>query len=139
MTGLADAIVALEAACFEGGAWTAEQVAGSLGSPGAVAVTVGPDAYAFGKRVLDEVELYRIGVRPLARRRGLGTRVLSSFEESARSQGATVLHLEVRADNAPAIALYARHGLQECGRRPRYYSDGCDAVWMSVSLTCSRD
>jgi ribosomal-protein-alanine N-acetyltransferase len=31
--------------------------------------------------------------------------------------------LEVRAGNVAALALYARAGFQECGRRKRYYAD----------------
>ena len=31
------------------------------------------------------------------------------------------LTLEVRASNAPAIALYRKHGFQEAGRRKNYY------------------
>ena len=31
------------------------------------------------------------------------------------------LTLEVRAGNAPAIALYRKHGFQEAGRRKNYY------------------
>jgi ribosomal-protein-alanine N-acetyltransferase len=30
----------------------------------------------------------------------------------------------VRADNAPALALYARHGFQELSVRRRYYQPG---------------
>ena len=33
------------------------------------------------------------------------------------------LTLEVRASNAPAIALYRKHGFQEAGRRKDYYRD----------------
>jgi ribosomal protein S18 acetylase RimI-like enzyme len=39
--------------------------------------------------------------------------------------------LEVRADNAGALALYHAHGFLEAGRRPRYYADGADAVLMT--------
>ena len=39
--------------------------------------------------------------------------------------------LEVRADNGGALALYARLGFDEVGRRRRYYPDGGDAVLMT--------
>ena len=137
-SGLMEMIVDLEAACFGATAWTSQQVAGSMHGDGAVVLAVGPDAYALGQIVLDEVELYRIGVRPSARRHGLGARTLAAFAEIAIDRGATVLHLEVRADNDPAIGLYIRHGMVRSGRRPRYYPDGCDALWMSMRLARSR-
>jgi len=128
------ALVALERACFGDGAWSEEQVSSSARTEGGVAVRVGEDAYALGKVVLDEVELYRIGVRPAARRGGLGRSTLMAFEAAARAKGAATLHLEVRADNVAAIELYRRRGMQQLGRRPRYYRDGCDAVLLSVDL-----
>ena len=136
--GLMEAIVDLEAACFGETAWTTQQVAGSLDGEGVVAVAVGPHAYALGRLVLDEVELYRIGVRPTERRRGLGARTLAAFEALAIDLGATVMHLEVRADNAPAIGLYTQRGMIRSGRRAGYYPDGCDALWMSMRLSASR-
>ena len=135
MKALVDQVVALETACFGDGAWSRDQVASSVGREGAVVVTVGTHAYALGHAVVDEVELYRIGVRPTARRQGLGARTLAAFEAAARHKGATTMHLEVRADNAPAIGLYIQRGMTELGRRPRYYRDGCAAVLMSVPLT----
>jgi len=38
--------------------------------------------------------------------------------------------LEVRADNAAAIALYERLRFRAISTRPRYYPDGTDALVM---------
>ena len=42
--------------------------------------------------------------------------------------------LEVAADNAAALALYAAEGFTTAGRRSRYYSDGRDALiqWLEL-------
>lgn len=48
---------------------------------------------------------------------------------AARSGGPQIA-LEVREDNAPAIALYEKTGFIRAGRRRRYYPDGTDALVM---------
>ena len=70
------------------------------------------------------------------RRRGFGARLLSQLLESARALGALTVHLEVRASNEAAQALYRRFGFRRTGRRRGYYA--CppeDAVLMSLNLT----
>jgi ribosomal-protein-alanine N-acetyltransferase len=56
----------------------------------------------------------------------------------AAAQGATRLFLEVADDNAAALALYARAGFSEAGRRPGYYArpDGGrqDALILALNL-----
>jgi ribosomal-protein-alanine N-acetyltransferase len=42
--------------------------------------------------------------------------------------------LEVRADNGPALAFYARTGFAEIHRRRRYYRDGTDAIVLELDL-----
>jgi len=124
----------LELACFGRGAWTRDQLTASLASERTIVATLATDAYALGQIVVDELELFRIGVRPSARRRGLGQQMFAEFARKAVTMGAAVLHLEVRADNLPALTMYRQLGLQELGRRPRYYADQCDAVLMSMPL-----
>ena len=46
----------------------------------------------------------------------------------ARATAAIALRLEVRYDNAPAIALYEKLGYREFGRYPGYYADGAEAL-----------
>lgn len=75
--------------------------------------------------IAGEVELHDIVVDVAARGRGLGRRLLAALLAEA---GAQPVFLEVRADNVPARALYARAGFSETGIRRRYYADGTDAV-----------
>jgi [ribosomal protein S18]-alanine N-acetyltransferase len=76
----------------------------------------------------DEAEILTFGVVPEARRRGHGGSLLREAIGAARAKGAGAMFLEVAAGNAPALALYAREGFAEVGRRRRYYSDGADAL-----------
>ena len=46
------------------------------------------------------------------------------------------LTLEVRAHNAPAIALYGKHGYRVAGRRKNYYEKPTeDALLMTLNLS----
>ncbi|MBH8581751.1 ribosomal protein S18-alanine N-acetyltransferase [Halomonas pacifica] len=86
-----------------------------------------------------EAELQAITVSPRARRRGLARLLLESVVETARGWGSERLLLEVRAGNAPALALYRAAGFTEDGRRRGYYPGVAgapreDAVLMSLAL-----
>jgi [ribosomal protein S18]-alanine N-acetyltransferase len=80
--------------------------------------------------VSDISELQRIAVDATHRRTGLATGLLERAVDLARGAGADRLLLEVREDNAGAIAFYTARGFAEIDRRPRYYRDGGTAVVM---------
>jgi ribosomal-protein-alanine N-acetyltransferase len=73
--------------------------------------------------------LMNIAVEPAARRHGLGSMLLEEMLERAGHD--EPITLEVRASNAPAIALYEQFGFRAAGTRRRYYADtGEDALIM---------
>lgn len=76
----------------------------------------------------DIARLYSIAVDPAVRGRGLGAALLADAEAGAAARGATRLRLEVREDNAAAIALYRGRGYAVFGRYAGYYADGADAL-----------
>ena len=52
-----------------------------------------------------------------------------------RERGLSFLTLEVRAGNAPAIALYEKNGYARVGRRPGYYDHPKeDAILMTYLI-----
>ncbi|WP_243303837.1 GNAT family N-acetyltransferase [Geothrix oryzisoli] len=75
-----------------------------------------------------EAELLRIAVASEARGQGLGRAVLEACQRELAGEGLVHLFLEVRPTNLAAIRLYERCGWEPCGCRPRYYSDGEDAL-----------
>jgi ribosomal protein S18 acetylase RimI-like enzyme len=81
-----------------------------------------------------EAELVRIAVAPEARGHGFGRTLLELCQAALAAEGIRELHLEVRASNAAAQALYRRCGWREVGRRPGYYRDGEDALLFSRHL-----
>ncbi len=77
-----------------------------------------------------EAEVHTIGVDPACHRGGIGTLLLRALLAEAGKRGGPVF-LEVRTDNAPAIALYEKHGFHIIGLRKNYYQpSGADAFTM---------
>ena len=84
--------------------------------------------HATASVVGDIAELQRIAVDRTHRRHGLASELLDAVVAAAREGGADRLLLEVREDNAGALAFYAARGFVEVDRRRRYYRDGANAL-----------
>jgi len=83
----------------------------------------------------DQAEILTVGVVPAAQRQGLARAMLAELYAAAVRRGARELFLEVRVDNAAAIALYAAEGFADIGRRRGYYEHGrVDALVMRRTL-----
>ena len=81
--------------------------------------------------VLDEGYIDNVAVDPAWRRQGIADALIGAFVRFGEANLA-FLTLEVRASNAPAIALYEKYGFYEVGRRKNYYDDPKeDAVLMT--------
>lgn len=92
-------------------------------------------AYAFLRRVADELHLLKIAVTPARRGQGIATRLLRRCFAISAKQGATSVHLEVRSSNTPAIELYLKLGFEVIGRRHKYYANTQeDALLMMKNL-----
>ncbi len=140
-------VAALEAAVMGTDAWNETLVADELGRADRVwwaayaadpkmplsaeALLVG---YAGGWVVDGDLQILKVGVDPAWRRHGIARVLLARVADDARNLGARTSSLEVRAANAGAQALYAALGYETLGRRPRYYSDGEDALIMRGPL-----
>ena len=72
--------------------------------------------------------LYTIAVSAEFQRRGLARLLLAAAETNALCRGCRTMRLEVRADDAGAVALYESSGYRLFGRRPRYYDNRIDAL-----------
>jgi [ribosomal protein S18]-alanine N-acetyltransferase len=119
--------------------WSESSLASTLRDAGAIALVVrgaaAPLGFALVRGAADEIEVLLVVVAPPARRRGIGRALLRAA--LARAPAARVAHLEVRASNAAAIALYEALGFVAVGRRPRYYEGGEDALSMRCQLVGS--
>ena len=128
----------LERACFTP-PWTEKQLAEDLDNELLTLLAAeGADGTLLGygevRTVVDEGTLERIAVAPQYRRRGVAEAILRRFLQDGREKLA-FLTLEVRAGNAPAIALYEKLGFRVVGRRKNYYRElHEDALLMTVEF-----
>jgi ribosomal-protein-alanine N-acetyltransferase len=134
------AVWAIETAAFAD-PWSREAFQALLGMP-QVAWTVATtsDGTVVGYCILllagVEGDVANIATAPGWRGRGVAHQLLAEACRTARRRGGEALFLEVREGNAPARALYARHGFQPVGRRRAYYRDPVeDALVLRRSLT----
>lgn len=76
------------------------------------------------------LRIVSLGVAAQARRRGVARRLLVQSVDYARRLGLETIHLEVRADNLAARALYRKFGFDEVAELPDYYDTGEHGVRM---------
>ncbi len=86
----------------------------------------------------EDAEILTVGVVPFRRREGVAGLLLDALEAHGAGLGVTAVFLEVRVDNAGAIALYERRGYERVGTRRGYYEHGrVDAALMRRDLTAA--
>lgn len=78
----------------------------------------------------------RICVNENYRNKGIGKALLDKMVEVCKKEKERVdyITLEVRVSNTNAISLYKKNGWIEIVKKPHYYSDGEDAIYMVRSL-----
>ena len=117
-------IAALEKICFSD-PWSERSIASELDNKLAfwlVAVEgESVTGYIGSQTVMDETDMMNVAVHPDFRRQGIAEALVSGLVEHLKAMGSHCLTLEVRASNAPAIALYEKLGFAEIGRRKNYY------------------
>ena len=77
--------------------------------------------YIGSQTVIEETDMMNVAVHPDFRRQGIAEALVNGLVEHLKAMGSRCLTLEVRASNAPAIALYEKLGFTEIGRRKNYY------------------
>ncbi|HIY83604.1 MAG TPA: tRNA (adenosine(37)-N6)-threonylcarbamoyltransferase complex transferase subunit TsaD [Candidatus Rubneribacter avistercoris] len=117
-----------------GGKGSLLQVGGDDAAASSASQLVG---YAGGWIVDGGVQILKVGVHPAWRRRGIARELLARVAADARDLGASACSLEVRAGNEGARAFYESLGFRSLGVRPRYYSDGEDALILEGPLPLS--
>jgi [ribosomal protein S18]-alanine N-acetyltransferase len=136
------AMMALEKRAATAAHWSAEQYdrVFSNGAPSRVLLIVEEEstlqAFVAGRVLDQEWEIENLAVAALARRRGLGSRLLGEFIEMARSRHAEAVFLEVRESNLAARRLYEKWAFVESRRRKRYYREPDeDAIIYQLSFS----
>ena len=136
-------VAALERECFSH-PWTEAMLEDELYNPQASFLVAedgegGVLGYAGLHVVLDEGYIDNIAVEEPARKHGVASALLDVFCRFG-AVNLAFLTLEVRASNAPAIALYKKYGFQEVGLRPNFYSAPReDAIIMTREFPQNQD
>ncbi len=130
LAGLAE----IERACFHA-PWSENALREELGK-GIFLVAVDtqgtPIGYVGCQTVLDEGYITNVAVLPQYRRCGVARALLQTLAQHAQAQALCFVTLEVRASNAPAIALYTEAGYVPVGKRKNFYRAPTeDAVLMT--------
>ena len=117
-------VAELEKICFSD-PWSENSVASELNNKLAfwlVAEEEGRVAGYIGSQTCgDETDMMNVAVHPDFRRRGIAEALVNGLVKELKAMESHCLTLEVRASNAPAIALYEKLGFTEIGRRKNYY------------------
>ena len=118
------AVAQLEALCFSD-PWSERSVASELKNPLALWLVAEEDGVVAGyigsQTVPPESDVMNVAVYPQFRRRGIAEALVLALCQELAKAGNESLTLEVRASNAPAIALYEKLGFTQVGLRKNYY------------------
>ena len=71
--------------------------------------------------VLDECDICNVAVKADFRDRGVGKALVNDIIDFAKETKKSVVMLEVRRSNAPAVALYEKLGFVKVGERKNFY------------------
>ena len=85
-------------------------------------------AFAIGRKLMDEFEILNLVVDEAFRGIGLGSMLMSVMRDHAVTAGCSAWILEVKESNKEARRLYERFGLENEGKRPGYYEDTGEAA-----------
>lgn len=138
-----DRVVAIEVGAY-GHPWSRANFVDSLAAGHDARVLTDdqdqPIGYSIVMHGVDEHHLLNLTVERGCQRRGLGRHLLQAVINTAQRAGVGAIWLEVRAGNAPALALYRSAGFVGTGLRRGYYparNGREDAVLMSLSWVAS--
>jgi [ribosomal protein S18]-alanine N-acetyltransferase len=96
---------------------------------------IGFAVMSFGE---ERAHLVLLAVRPACQRRGIARRLAQWLIQSATTAGIASIHVELRAQNEAAYALYRALGFAETLRLPGYYRGRETAVRMMRMLRVTR-
>lgn len=77
--------------------------------------------YCLYQVVFEQAEILRIGTHPDYQRQGIASQLFATLNNELINNKVESLLLEVRADNAPALALYERQAFAVIHTRKNYY------------------
>lgn len=117
-----------------GWSYQPRRIAELIRDPDVAALVARDAAHTAGFAIMsfgdERAHLVLLAVHPSRRRRGIARRMLGWLVDSATTAGMASIHVELRADNVAAYAMYEAAGFAETFRVPRYYRGRETAVRM---------
>jgi ribosomal-protein-alanine N-acetyltransferase len=129
----AAALAAIHAQAFPDDPWSELSFSRLLEQPGVAGFIDERGGIVLLRCVADEAEILTIGVT--TPRLGIGGALMKTAIAHAQGQHAATLHLEVAETNTAACAFYEDLGFKQTGRRRNYYSNGADALLLSLLIS----
>lgn len=86
-------------------------------------------------QTFDSATICQIAIHPEIQRRQLGSALMDEIINDCIAKKVRTLTLEVRKSNAKAQSFYKKQGFKEELIKPKYYSNGEDAIYMSFEVT----
>lgn len=82
--------------------------------------------------VLDEAQIINVATSPEFRSRGYAREVIFSVLNECKKRGITLISLEVRESNVPAIELYTSFGFTIEGKRKDFYKNPRENAFVMI-------
>ena len=82
----------------------------------------------------DSGTICQIAVHPDIRHSGIGSELMKEVINDAKAKKVNTLTLEVRESNINAINFYQKHGFYISHKKPGYYDNGEDAIYMILEV-----
>jgi [ribosomal protein S18]-alanine N-acetyltransferase len=127
-------VIAIEESVFPDTAWSSAQFWSELAQDDRAYLVMEQSGRiaAYGGVMVrpPTADIQTIAVDSDHRGRGIARDLLERLLATAEERGCSEVLLEVRADNAAAIALYESEGFAAIARRTSYYGPGLDALIM---------
>lgn len=120
-----DDIESIEHECFSI-PWTREQLLSEFPDERHIFIVAEDEegnavGYVGLTHIIDEGYISNVAVTSKVRRQGIADMLIDELEARAKELKLAFMTLEVRESNAPAIALYSKHGFVPVGLRKNYY------------------
>jgi len=137
-----DELFSIETECFKKEAFTRQQIARLLTDYSCIGIIAKENSQVVGfciasiyyERSSMVGHILTIDVLPAFRRKDIGARLLQEIEGLLRNKSAKSMCLEVREDNAAAMALYQKMGYSRIGKLRNYYGNA-HGIYMGKQLT----
>lgn len=85
-------------------------------------------------KTFDSATITQIAIHPYLQRHQLGSALMDEIINDCYAKRVRTLTLEVRISNIKAINFYKKHGFIEALLKKNYYSNGEDALYMTLEV-----